>query len=294
MISAPARQFWTFIHNSPRLFSLPLDMRRRAAERSEGMTSEPRGVAFAPAPDVHGLWAEPPEARPGAAILYFHGGGYVCGSPKSRRKTLGHLALACAARALAPAYRLAPEHPFPAALEDGVFAYQWLLAQGAEPARTVIAGDSAGGGLALATMLAARDKGLPPCAGLVLMSPWTDLSLSGESFDSRASTDITCSRAALGEMAGWILAGADARAPLASPLFADLTGLPPIFALVGGDEVLLDDTIALIRKAAHAGVDAFASVAAGMQHVYPIWSGVFPEADEAIASIGDWVIARTE
>lgn len=290
MASAQASQFWTLIKNSPKLFELPLDMRRRAAERSEAMTEEPRGVAYAPAHDLQGLWADPAEARPGAALLYFHGGGYCCGSPKSRRKTLGALAQACAARALAPAYRLAPEHPFPEALEDAVRAYRWILKQDAAPERLILAGDSAGGGLALAAALAARDAGLPVCAGLVLLSPWTDLSLSGESYVSRASADLTCSRRTLAEMAGWTLAGADPRDPRISPLFAELAGLPPILAIVGADEVLLDDTLALLRKAAHAGVDATAHVGAGMQHVYPIWAGLLPEADAAIAMIGDFAL----
>ncbi len=292
MISGQARQFWTFIANSPKQVELPLDMRRRAGERAEGMTAEPRGVAFSPAPEVGGLWADPPEERHGAAILYLYGGGYVLGSPKSRRKTAGHLALAGRARTLIPAYRLAPEHPFPAAVEDSLRAYQWLLAQGADPSKTVIAGDSAGGGLALATALYATERGLPRCAGLALISPWADLTCGGESYVSRASVDITCTRDSLLEMAKWYLGGADPRAPLASPLFADLSVLPPIICVAGADEILLDDTISLVRNAGIAGVDATAVVAAGMQHVFPIWAGVFPEADAAIATIGHWVRRR--
>ena len=292
VISSQAKQFWTFIANSPKQVELPLDMRRRAGERAEGMTAEPRGVAFSPAPEVGGLWADPPEERGGAAILYLYGGGYVLGSPKSRRKTAGHLALAACARTLIPAYRLAPEQPFPAALEDSLRAYQWLLAQGADASRTVIAGDSAGGGLAVATALYARDRGLPRCAGLALISPWADLTCSGESHVGRAAADITCTRASLLEMANWYLGGADPRAPYASPLFADLSGLPPILCIAGADEILLDDTITLVRKAGIAGVNAIASIAAGMQHVFPIWTGVFPEADEAIAAIAGWATGK--
>lgn len=292
MISRQAQQFWTFIANSPRQVELPLDMRRRAGERAEGMTAEPRGVAFSPALGVGGIWADPPEAREGAAILYLYGGGYVLGSPKSRRKTAGHLALACEARALVPHYRVGPENPFPAAVEDSLRAYRWLLAEGADPARTIVAGDSAGGGLALATVTAARDAGLPLCAGITLISPWTDLTCEAASFESRAAADITCTRKSLLEMAGWYLGGADPRHPRASPLFADLSSLPPILSLVGGDEILLDDTMFLVRKAGMAGVNATAVVAAGMQHVFPIWAGVFPEADEAIAVIGDWARGR--
>ena len=292
MISSQAKQFWTFIANSPKQVELPLAMRRRAGERAEGMTAEPRGVAFSPAPEAGGLWADPHEERHGAAILYLYGGGYVLGSPKSRRKTAGHLALAACARTLIPAYRLGPEHPFPAALEDALRAYQWLLGQGAHPSRTVIAGDSAGGGLALATALCARDRGLPRCAGVALISPWADLTCGGESYASRAAADITCTRASLLEMANWYLGGADPRAPYASPLFADLSGLPPILCVAGADEILLDDSTQLARNAAIAGVTATAVLAAGMQHVFPIWAGVFPEADEAIATIGDWISAK--
>ncbi len=293
MISAQARQFWAFIASRPKQIEFPIALRRKAAETVERMSAEPRGVAFSPAPQVGGLWAGPAEAREGAAILYFHGGGYVLGSPHARRKTAGHLAAAAQALALAPAYRIAPENPFPAAVEDAVSAYEWLLAQGAEPSRTVIAGDSAGGGLALATALCARAKSLPKCAGLALISPWVDLSCSGESYTSRAAADICCTEVALAEMAGWYLGGADPENPLASPLFSDLSGLPPILCVTGADELLLDDTIRLVRRAAIAGVDATAVIVAGMQHVFPVWPGLFPEADEAIALTGDWIRART-
>ena len=293
MVSPQARQFWTFIANSPRLFELPLDMRRRAADRAETMTGDPRGVAYSAPRRPAGLLAEPAEAREGAAVVYFHGGGYVCGSPGSRRKTIGHLANAAAAKIYAPAYRLAPEHPFPAAVEDALHAYEAAIAQGAEPGRMILAGDSAGGGLALACALAAREKGLPPCAGLALISPWTDLSLSGASHESRAGRDLTCGRRALEEMAAAYLGGAPARDPFASPLFADLSGLPPIFALCGGEEALLDDTLSLARRAADANLDVAVHVAAGMQHVYPIWAGLLPEADEAVSALGDFILART-
>jgi epsilon-lactone hydrolase len=216
----------------------------------------------------------------------------VLGTPASRRKTAGHLAVTAGGRVLVPTYRLAPEHPFPAAVEDAVQAYRWLLEQGVAPSQLVVAGDSAGGGLALATLLAARDRWLPLPAGAVLLSPWVDLTCGGDSTDDQAGTDLECARAGLAEMAGWYLAGADPRHPLASPVFADLSGLPPILCLVGGDEDLLDDSVRLVRAAGIAGTDATLVVAAGMQHVYPIWAGAFPEADAAITLIGDWVRAR--
>lgn len=242
---------------------------------------------------MNGLWADPPAARPGPAILYFYGGGYVLGSPASRRKTAGHLALAAQARALVPAYRLAPEHPFPAAVEDAVAAFRWLLAEGADAARVVLAGDSAGGGLALAAALALRDRGLARPAGVVTISMWGDMTCSGETMESRAVEDICCSRDGLMELAGLYLAGGDPRQPLASPVFADYAGLPPILCIVGGEERLTDDSVRAVRAAGQAGVDATLFVAAEMQHVFPIWAGAFPEADAAIRLIGDWIRART-
>ena len=216
----------------------------------------------------------------------------MVGTPATRRKTAGHLALAAGARVLVPNYRLAPEHPFPAAVEDAVRAYQWLLDQGSEPAQIFLAGDSAGGGLAVATAIALRDRHLPMCGGIAAISPWVDLTCSGESMTSRAAVDIEITRAGLLEMAATYLNGADPAQPLASPVLADLTGLPPLLCLVGGDEVLLDDSVRLVRNAAIAGIDATLSITAGMQHVFPIWAGAFPEADAAIRLIGDWVRTR--
>src|SRR5437868_1068885 len=209
--------------------------------------------------------------------------------PTPRRKTSGHLALAAKARVLVPNYRLAPEHPFPAAIDDAVHAYQWLLDHGSEPSKTILAGDSAGGGLAVSTATALRDRHLPMCAGIVAISPWADLTCSGESMTSRAAADIECTRAGLLEMVGCYMNGADPSQPLASPVFADLAGLPPLLCVVGGDEILLDDSIRLVRNAGTAGIDATLFIAAGMQHIFPIWAGAFPEADAAIALIGNWV-----
>jgi len=291
-VSKQARRFWALLRSYPKQIEMPLAEARAADTRSEDFTSEPVNVTFAPAPKVDGLWAEPQGFERGRTILYLYGGGFGLGSPDTRRKTAGHLALAAQARVLVPSYRLAPEHPFPAALDDAVRAYAWLLAQGAEAGRTVIAGDSAGGGLAVSTAIVARDRGLPRCAGVVALSPWTDLTCSGESMTTRSASDFMCTRANLLVMAASYLNGDDPCQPLASPIFADLSGLPPILCLVGGDEVLLDDSLRLVRNAGIAGVDATVFVAAGMQHIFPIWSGVFPEADAAIALIGDWVRAR--
>ena len=278
----------------PKQIEMPLAQARDADNHAEDFTTEPAAVTYSPAPEAGGFWAVPPQAEPGRAILYLFGGGFVLGSPATRRKTAGHIALAAKARVLVPNYRLAPDYPFPAALDDAVLSYQWLLTQGADRSKTIVAGDSAGGGLAVSTVVAVRDRNLPMPAGIVALSPWSDLTCSGESMTSRAEADIECTRAGLLQMAGWYLGDGDPRDPLASPLFADLTGLPPLLCLVGGDETLLDDTLRLVRNAAVAGLDATAVVVAGMQHVFPIWAGAFPEADAAIALIGDWIRTRTE
>jgi acetyl esterase/lipase len=277
---------------APKQIDLPLAERRRAGEHAEDATSEPQGVSFRPAPEVDGLWAEPSDAGADAALLYFFGGGYVLGSPASRRKTAGHLALAAGARVLVPNYRLAPEHRFPAAVEDAVAACKWLLSTGVAPVKAAIVGDSAGGGLALAAAIAARDQGLPTLAGVVALSPWADLTCSGETMSLQAGRDIECSREGLCEMARWYLGAGDPRQGLASPLSANLAGLPPLLLVVGGDEVLLDDSVRLARKAGMEGVDATLFVASGMQHVFPIWCGAFPEADAAVALVGAWCRSR--
>jgi acetyl esterase/lipase len=293
MPSDEARRFWEFLRNQPKDLGSTVADWRKGDEHDEDLASEPVEVAFAPAPEVDGFWAQPRDARSGATILYFHGGGYVVGSPVSRRKTAGHLAREAQARALIAKYRRAPEHPFPAAVEDAVRAYQWLLARATEPARMVIAGDSAGGGLALATALALRERGIAQPAGIVAISPWGDMTCSGETMESRAQADISCSRDGLLELAGMYLSGVDPRHPLASPVFADYSGLPPILCLVGGEERLVDDSVRVVRGAGIAGVDATLVIAAGMQHVFPIFAGAFPEADAALRLIGDWVKART-
>jgi monoterpene epsilon-lactone hydrolase len=287
VISKKAQEFWDLLKTYPKQIEMPLSQAREADTHSEDFTSEPAGVNFRPSPEVNGLWAEAPGAE--GDILYFFGGGFVLGSPETRRKTAGHLALAAKARVLVPNYRLAPEHPFPAAVDDAVRAYRWLLDHGGEASKTVVAGDSAGGGLAVSTAIALRDRHLPRCAGIIALSPWADLTCSGESMTSRAAADIECTRAGLLEMAGQYMNGADPSQPLASPVFADLAGLPPLLCVVGGDEALLDDSVRLVRSAGTAGIDATLFIAAGMQHVFPIWAGAFPEADAAIALIGDWI-----
>jgi acetyl esterase/lipase len=229
-----------------------------------------------------------------AAILHFHGGGYVIGSPLTTRTVTAGLARHTGLPVLAPDYRLAPEHPFPAAVDDTVTAYQALLAQGFAPNRVIVSGDSAGGGLAMALLLCLRDRGLPLPAGAVGISPLLDLTLSSPSIDANEAKDPQVTRAFLElvTVANYLPADADPKAPLASPLFADLAGLPPLLVHVGGDESLLDDSVRFGEAADSAGVDCTVEVWEAMVHVWHQFSPRLPEAEAAHASIAAWVRTR--
>jgi acetyl esterase/lipase len=291
--SQQALQIWDILRAAPKQIDLPLPARREAGEHAEDFSVEPTGVMYQSAPEVDGIWAIGPEEREGAAILYLFGGGYVISSPHSRRKFAGHLAVASGARVLVPNYRLAPEHPFPSAVADATRAYTWLLTQDVQANRSVISGDSSGGGLTLATLLNIRDRNLPRPAGGVAISPWADLTCGGASFESAAVVDLCVTRAGLLEMADDYLDGADPRQPLISPAFGDFCGLPPLLVLVGSEETLLDDSIETLRAAARASLEATLHVGAGMQHVYPLYVGAMPEADAAVKTIGAWIKVHT-
>ncbi len=226
----------------------------------------------------------PAEARPGA-VLYLHGGGYVIGSRISHGGIAGTIAAASGRRTALPEYRLGPEHPHPAAVDDAVAAYRGLLEL--HPAEHLaIAGDSAGGGLTLATLLALRDQDLPLPATGVCLSPWADLRCTNTSMRSRADLDPICRSAKLLHMADLYLDGADPSAPLASPALADFTGLPPLLVQVGDAEVLLDDSVAVERRARAAGVDVDLEVWDDMVHVFQAFVGLLPDAQRAVDRIG--------
>jgi len=221
--------------------------------------------------DVPCRWTRVPDAREDKVLVYLHGGGYVMGSLDTHQELMGRLARHCRAKVLGVEYRLAPEHPFPAGLDDAVAVYEATLASGVTAGDIMIGGDSAGGGLALATLLAARDKGMPMPAGAILFSPWTDLMATGESVATRADADpmITGGPATLLEMAvhyhGEVASGDD---PLVSPQYADLTGLPPLLIQVGDAEVLLSDSTRLADNAKAAGVSASLEVWDEAPHVF--------------------------
>jgi monoterpene epsilon-lactone hydrolase len=213
----------------------------------------------------------------------------VIGSLRSHRHLAAAIARAAGTRALLLDYRLAPEHPFPAALEDAVAAYQWVLAQGIAPERVVVAGDSAGGGLTMATLLTLRDRGLPRPAGGVCISPWVDLTNSAESYVTKAAVDPIVTRDGIEGMTQAYVGGGDRKAPLVSPLYADLRNLPPLLVQVGSDEVLLDDARGLGQRAKAAGVDVTVEEWPSMVHVWHWFLPMLDEAERAIDVIGRFV-----
>ncbi|MFF0464539.1 alpha/beta hydrolase [Streptomyces mexicanus] len=229
------------------------------------------------------LRVDPEDApRPGT-ILYFHGGAWVFGSPETALCLTGHLVARTGFAAYSVDYRLAPEHPFPAAIEDTLSAYRALLDSGHDPSAIVFAGDSAGGGLAVTTCLTARDAGLPLPAAVVAFSPGLDATRTGESMRTKEGIDPIFTRASLDHTGAMYLAGQDPRRPLLSPaVLGDLTGLPPLLLQVGTNEVLLDDSTRLAARARDAGVDVVLDVTADVPHVFQCFAGVLDEADEAL------------
>jgi epsilon-lactone hydrolase len=239
---------------------------------------------------VAGAWLEP-AGTDGPVLLYFHGGGFVFGSIRTHGMLIGALARAARARAFALDYRLGPEHPAPAAQEDAIAAYHYLLSEGIPPGQIVLVGDSAGGTMVLNTMIALRDAGTALPAAGVAISPWVDLACSGASFDTNSSFDyvgkVNCLLAAEN-----YLAGIDPRRPDISPLFADLAGLPPLLMHAGDAEVLVDQIRAFAARAEAGGVEVQLAIYAGMVHVWHLFRDVTPEAQRAIDEIGAFVRKR--
>ena len=226
------------------------------------------------------------DGSPAAGVfLHLHGGGYVMGDPAGSRSLTTTLARASGWEVISVGYRLAPAHAFPAAVEDVVDAYTALLAAGVSARSIIVGGESAGGGLAVAALLAARDRGLDMPAGVISLSPWANLTSEGESYFTRHGRDPLLTVTVLKDMAAEYMAGADARHPLASPALADLTGLPPLLIQVGSEEVLLSDAIALADRARSAGVEVELQVWQDMIHVWQMFPGLLEEADRAIAAI---------
>jgi epsilon-lactone hydrolase len=259
--------------------------------------------AFQAAPDVTSTqvdaggvsaeWIIPPGAEETRVVLYLHGGGYVVGSINTHRDLMARIARAAGARALGIDYRLAPEHPFPAAVEDATAAYRWLVSHGTAPARIAIAGDSAGGGLTLDTLIALRDAGEPLPAAAACLSPWVDLQGIGASMTSKAAVDPFVQKEMIQFMAQQYLGDRDPRTPLAAPLYADLQGLPPLLIQVGTAEVLLDDATRIAERARAAGVEVSLEVWDDMIHVWQLFAPILPEGQQAIEHISAFIRAHT-
>ncbi|WP_112240837.1 alpha/beta hydrolase [Kribbella monticola] len=250
----------------------------------DGVTSSPTTLGGVNAIDIRVDGAEGD-----GVILYIHGGGYVVGSAETGTSLAAALARRVGTAAISVDYRLAPENPFPAAVDDAYAAYRALLDGGKRASDIVLAGDSAGGGLVLAVLLSARRDGLPLPSGAVLFSPWADLTLAGASMDSRAHLDPIFDREQVQWYADQYLAGQNPLDELVSPVFANLTGLPPLLIQVGSYEVLLDDSVRLAARAAESEVDVSLEIVAGVQHVFQYLAGQLDEADEALDRAGQFL-----
>jgi acetyl esterase/lipase len=265
----------------------PLSAQRRFLARMSRAMPAPRGTRVT-ALSMQGVAAERVDAAAGAsdrAMLYLHGGGYCIGAPATHRALTGRLARATGAPVFVPDYRLAPDHPHPAALDDALAAYRWLLQQKLPARNIVIVGDSAGGGLALSCALALRQTGDALPAALVLLSPWVDLSCSGDSMVARAARDPIVEPEGLRRWAGHYLAGRAADDPACSPLFANLDGLPPMLVQVGSEEILNSDAQRLQQRARACGVDCSLHEYPGLWHDFQLQGGLLAEADAAIEEI---------
>jgi epsilon-lactone hydrolase len=292
MASAALATLVDMFRNSPP-FPQEMDIATRR-QRMEDMTTGaplPEDTRSTPvdAGGVPSEWVEAPGGSAATTILYLHGGGYTVGSVRTHRALVARLAAATGGRGLTVDYRLAPEHPFPAAVEDAVTAYGWLVRGDVDPASIVVAGDSAGGGLTVALLVALRDAGAQLPAAGVCISPWVDLACTGESMTTRAAADPMVQRAGLLPMAAAYLSGQDPCTPLASPLYADLRGLPPLLVHVGTAETLLDDATRLAERARAAGVAVDLEAWDDMIHVWHAFAPLLPEADDGVARVGEWV-----
>jgi len=294
MASRELERVLEVLRSRPRGADLSVPELRAGLEDFAAMIPPPDGTRCVPvvAGGVPAEWVTGPGRTDGGTLLYLHGGSYVLGSVVTHRALVARLAAACEATGLLVDYRLAPEHQFPAAVDDACEAYRWLLARGIDAGRIVIAGDSAGGGLAAATLVALRDAGARLPAAAVLLSPWVDLEGTGESLATNADADPMIDRDGLLRAAAAYLGGADPSTPLAAPLHADLRALPPILIQVGEQEALLDDAVRFAARAHAAGVDVRLERWAEMIHVWQAFAPLLPEAEAALEQVGEFVRAQ--
>lgn len=266
----------------------PAEIRERVEKSWPSLTGEPGGVDYLEI-EVAGLpalWAIPKGSAENRVIFSVHGGGGVSGSIYTHRKLFGHLAKAAGARALLIEYRQ-EHHPVP--LEDTIAAYRWLLDQGIDARHVAFAGDSIGGGLSVSAMLRAPESGLPTAAALMLLSPWVDLTVSNQTFDTNRETEAFFYKEVVKALASFYLAGTDPKDPLASPLYADLSSLPPTYIQAGGDETLLGESLQFAENARKAGVDVRVEVFPDQLHTFQMAAGYAPESDDAIQKLAEWV-----
>ncbi len=271
---------------------MPLDELRALLEHMGDVTGEPGGVDYIETDAAGGpaLWTVPKRCAEDRVLLCSHGGGYVVGSMFTHRKLYGHLAKAVGCRALIVQYGLAPENVHPGPVNDMAKAYRWLLDQGIAPNHIALTGDSAGGGLAITTLIRLRQLGLPMPAASMPLSPWLDMDGAGDTFESNKEHDVLVSREMIQNMAATFLGEhGDRRDALVNPLHGDLSGLPPVYIQVGGYENLLDDSRALAEALRRADIAVTLDVYPEMQHVFHFLAGIAPEADEAIARLAAWV-----
>lgn len=237
---------------------------------------------------VRGLKVVPAETSANRTLLYFHGGGYLIGSSKSHAPVVSELATRTKTTAYSMDYRLAPEAPFPAAPEDGLASYRGLIDMGIDPSSIVIAGDSAGGGLTMATALKIKEAGLPQPAALMTISPWVNMACDGWAFSVMDGRDPMITYEGLSDMAANYLNGGDVADPIASPIHADLSGLPPTLIQVGSEEALLSDSTTLAERAGAAKVDVTLEIWPGMIHVFQVFHALLTDARRALDRMADW------
>lgn len=287
-----------YIHLSERFKANPtmsMFALRDMFEQFHSLTAEPTGVSYEEFDEggIKGVWCLPANVISNTVLLHMHGGAFVAGSPATHRKLVGHLAKAAGMNAFIVDYRLAPEHPYPAPINDGIDAYRYLLDSGVSTDRIALSGDSAGGNLAVAIAITLRDNGHPLPAAISCFSPWFDLTLTGNSFKENAELDVFMQF----EVNTWL---ADMYCgelgqtcePLISPLYGDLSGLPPLYLAVGGFEMLLDDTLRFAERARKSNIEVVLEVVPEMQHAHVFMAGRAAEADTSIARAGAWLKAK--
>jgi monoterpene epsilon-lactone hydrolase len=269
----------------------PLDVRRREWEAEARLLVLPKESRFSRVTvgDVVCEWMEMPRVDKDRVMLFLHGGGYNAGSPRTHRQLAAHLSRATHMRLLMPEYRLAPEHPFPAAVKDALQVYGWLQTQGFSPGQIVVGGDSAGGGLTLSMLLALREAGAAMPAAAILLAPWTDLTVSSPSYRSNRKFDPIITQDGLREAGLWYAGERNPADPMMSPLFADLRGLPPMLIHAASDETMVDDSRLLAERARAAGVEVTCRIYDGLWHVFHAAGIEIPESRQAIDEIGTYL-----